>query len=467
MRVLVRSPEKLRDVPWAGGAEIVQGDLTHRESLEDALHDIDVLYYLVHSMGGVKGFADVELTSARNVAEAARAAGVKRIVYLGGLHPSGTDLSPHLRSRAEVGRVLMESGVPTVVLQAGVVIGSGSASFEMIRHLTDRLPVMVTPKWVKNRIQPIAVRDVLHYLLAFADLNVAPDANRTFDVGGPDVMEYGEMMQTYGEVAGLPRRRMFVVPVLTPHLAGHWINLVTPIPKALAMPLIESLQCEAIADETEIDAVVPRPQGGLTDFREAVKLALQRIDEGHVETRWSNASVPDAPADLLPSDPEWAGETVYTDLRTLRADVPPEKLWEVVEGVGGENGWYSLPLAWEVRGWMDRAVGGVGLRRGRRDPHHLYNGEALDFWRVEEIDRGKLLRLRAEMKVPGGAWLEFKVSPDGAGSRLDQRAVFFPKGLFGRLYWYSVLPFHGVIFQSMVNNITKAAQGSATVAAPA
>ncbi|WP_149359186.1 SDR family oxidoreductase [Lolliginicoccus suaedae] len=460
VRVLARTPEKLRDVPWAREAEIVQGDLTDIHSLEEACQGIDVIYYLVHSMGGDKRFADTERQSALNLVHAAEAAGVQRIIYLGGLHPSSDDLSPHLRSRAEVGDILLGSTVPTIVLQAGVVIGSGSASFEMIRHLTDRLPVMVTPKWVKNRIQPIAVRDALHYLLALADLSTAAGENRTFDIGGPDVMQYGEMMQTYGEIAGLPRRRMIVVPVLTPRLAGHWINLVTPVPKALAMPLIESLQCEAIAHESDIKDFVPPPAEGLTPYRRAVRLALQRIDDGDVETRWSNASVPDAPADKLPSDPDWSGETVYTDIRRQECSAPPEKLWEVVEGIGGENGWYSFPLAWSVRGWMDRLVGGVGLRRGRRDARHLYKGEALDWWRVEEIEPPRLLRLRAEMKVPGGAWLEMRVHPSGTGSQLDQRAVFFPKGLFGRLYWYSILPFHGVIFSGMVKNMTRTAERS-------
>ncbi|GGC52858.1 NAD(P)-dependent oxidoreductase [Hoyosella rhizosphaerae] len=455
---MARTPDKLRDVPWARDVDVVQGDLTDADSLLNACKDIDVVYYLVHSMGGDKSFAATERESALNFVRAAEAAGVQRIVYLGGLHPPGVDLSPHLKSRAEVGEILLASSIPTVVLQAGVVIGSGSASFEMIRHLTDRLPVMVTPKWVRNRIQPIAIRDALHYLIALADLSVAPGANRTFDIGGPDVMQYGEMMKTYGDVAGLPKRRMVVVPVLTPHLAGHWINLVTPVPKALAMPLIASLQCEAIAHEHDIDDFIPPPAEGLTPYRRAVKLALQRIDDGNVETRWSNASVPEAPADILPSDPDWAGETVYTDLREQECAAPPEKLWAVVEGIGGENGWYSFPVAWSIRGWMDRVVGGVGLRRGRRDARHLYKGEALDWWRVEEIRPPELLRLRAEMKVPGGAWLEMKVVPTENGSRLEQRAVFFPKGLVGVLYWYSILPFHGVIFSGMVKNMTSTAE---------
>ena len=461
VRVLARSPQKLRDVPWADGVEVAQGDLSDRESLDDAFRDVDVVYYLVHSMGGSDHFAEAERQSAENVAEAAKGAGVRRIVYLGGLHPETGDLSPHLKSRAEVGRILVESGVFTVVLQAGVVIGSGSASFEMIRHLTNRLPVMTTPKWVHNQIQPIAVRDVLHYLIESAE---APfETSRTWDIGGPDVMQYGEMMNTYASVAGLRKRRMLVLPVLTPRLAGHWIGLVTPIPRGLAMPLIESLQYDAIAHEQDIDRVIPPPEGGLTRYAESVRLALRRIEDGEVETTWSNATDAGAPSDPLPSDPDWAGEVVYLDERARDCEAPPELLWDVVEGIGGENGWYSFPVAWVIRGWMDKIVGGVGLKRGRRDPRRLHTGEALDWWRVEEIDRGSLLRLRAEMKAPGGAWLELRVIPRDGGrkSRYEQRAIFFPRGLGGRLYWFAIMPFHGVIFRGMLENITTKAERAA------
>lgn len=461
VRVLARTPQKLRDVPWSSDVEIVQGDLNDRGSLDEAFRDVDIVYYLVHSMGGDDHFAEAERRSAENVAEAAKAAGVRRIVYLGGLHPVTGELSPHLESRAEVGRILVDSGVFTVVLQAGVVIGSGSASFEMIRHLTNRLPVMTTPKWVHNQIQPIAVRDVLHYLIESAS---APfPSSRTWDIGGPDVMQYGEMMNTYAAVAGLRKRRMLVLPVLTPRLAGHWIGLVTPIPRGLAMPLIESLQYDAIAHEHDIDAVVPKPAGGLTSYADSVTLALRRIEDGEVETTWSNATDNGAPSDPLPSDPDWAGEVVYVDERAQDCSAPPELLWDVVEGIGGENGWYSFPVAWVIRGWMDKIVGGVGLKRGRRDPRRLINGEALDWWRVEEIERGSLLRLRAEMKAPGGAWLELRVIPRDGGtrSRYEQRAIFFPRGLGGRLYWFAIMPFHGVIFRGMLENITTKAERAA------
>ncbi|RQM34130.1 SDR family oxidoreductase [Rhodococcus ruber] len=460
VRVLARTPDKLRDVPWAGDVEIVRGDLTDPQSLAVACRDVDVLYYLVHSMGGRGEFIDTERAEAENVAAAARAAGVRRIVYLGGLHPDTADLSTHLRSREQVGRILVESGVPTLALQAGVVIGSGSASFEMIRHLSNRLPLMTTPKWVNNRIQPIAVRDVLHYLVGAA---TAPlPRSRTYDIGGPDVLRYGEMMQVYAEVAGLRRRRILVLPVLTPKLAGLWIGLVTPIPPSLGRALIESLSNDAVVSEHDIDDVIPPPPGGLTGYREAVGLALHKIERGDVETTWASASPVGAPAEPLPSDPHWAGEVVFVDERRIDCDTDAGTVWEVVESIGGENGWYSFPLAWTIRGWLDRFAGGVGLSRGRRNPRTLHTGDALDFWRVERLERPTLLRLRAEMRAPGGAWLEWRIEPlDPGRARLHQRAIFFPKGLAGRVYWYALVPFHGIIFKGMLENIAGAAHRAA------
>ncbi|RWZ67839.1 SDR family oxidoreductase [Labedella populi] len=454
VRVLVRNPDRLRDVPWAGAVEIIQGDLLDADTLDAAFTDVEVAYYLVHSMTSSYGasFEDSERSSAENVAIAAKRAGVGRIVYLGGLHPEGVELSRHLRSRAEVGDVLMASGVPTAVLQAGVVIGSGSAAFEMVRHLTEVLPYMPAPRWVRNVIQPIAVRDVLHYLIGAAALPAG--VNRTFDIGGPDVLRYGQMMNGYAVEAGLPQRPIAPLPVLTPRLASHWVNLVTPIPRSLAMPLVESLQYDCVVREHGIDEYIPAPDGGLAGYRRAVRLALAKMKDGEVETSWQDASVADAASDPLPSDPDWAGHTVFTDDRTRETPASPERVWAVVESIGGENGWYSFPLAWSARGWMDKIVGGVGLRRGRRHPTRLNTGEALDWWRVEKIERGRFLRLRAEMKVPGLAWLEMTVDQTETGSRYRQRAVFFPHGLAGRLYWIAILPFHGVIFSGMARRIT-------------
>jgi uncharacterized protein YbjT (DUF2867 family) len=459
VRVLVRQPERLRDAPWAASVDVVAGDLGDRAAVDRAMDGIEVVYYLVHSMGGRGDFESIELEIARNVAASAREHGVGRIVYLGGLHPEGVRLSRHLRSRAEVGEVLLGSGVPTVVLQAGVIIGSGSTSFEMIRHLTEVLPYMPAPRWVRSRIQPIAVRDVLHYLIRAAD--VPADVNRAFDIGGPDVYRYGQLMNGYAVEAGLPQRPIAALPVLTPWLAGQWVNLVTPIPRRLAVPIIESLQFDCVMRDHDIDAVIPPPAEGLLPYRTAVRLALERERAGEVETSWRNAQVRGAPSDPLPSDPEWAGHTVYVDEREQRSTAPADDVWRVIEGVGGENGWYSFPLLWAIRGWIDKLSGGVGLQRGRRDADELHVGDAVDFWRVEAIDRGRSLRLRAEMRVPGRAWLELATSDVDGGSDYRQRAVFFPKGLSGRLYWWAIVPFHDVIFSGMANRITAEAEASA------
>ena len=456
VRVLAREPHRLEGVPWHDDVEIIQGDLQVRADVARAVSDVDVLYYLVHSMSSAGDFEVVERRVATLVAEEAKAAHVKRIVYLGGLHPEGK-LSRHLGSRKEVGDILLASGVPTIALQAGVIIGSGSASFEMIRHLTEILPAMPAPKWVRNHIQPIAVRDVLHYLVKSAEL--APEVNRAFDIGGPDVFRYYELMNGYAQEAGLKERLILALPVLTPWLASQWVNLVTPIPRSLAVPIIESLLHDAVMKNHDIDEVIPPPAEGLIGYRKSVELALVRMRSGEVETSWRNTEVIGAPSDPLPSDPEWAGHTVYTDSREVTVDAPSDELWKVVESIGGDNGWYSLPVAWAARGLLDKLVGGVGLRRGRRDPNRLVTGDALDFWRVEKIERGSFLRLRAEMKLPGLAWLEFTVTPvSEEHSTLTQRAIFFPQGLGGRLYWAAVTPLHGIVFAGMAKSMGKAAE---------
>ncbi len=455
VRVIAREPHRLDNVPWHNQVEIVKGDLLKSENVRDAVAGQDVVYYLVHSMSAAGDFEALERQVATTIATEALAAGVSRIVYLGGLHPDGP-LSRHLGSRKEVGDILLGSGVPTIALQAGVVIGSGSASFEMIRHLTEVLPYMPAPKWVRNFIQPIAIRDVLHYLVSSAAL--PKSVNRAFDIGGPDVFRYGQLMNGYALEAGLKQRAIASLPVLTPWLASQWVNLVTPIPRALAVPIIESLLHDAVMKNHDIDAVIPPPPEGLIGYRRAVRLALARMRSGDVDTSWRNTPVIGAPADPLPSDPEWAGHTVFTDIQEFSSSAGPEELWRVVEGIGGDNGWYSLPVAWAARGWLDKLVGGVGLRRGRRDPDTLVTGDALDFWRVEEIEHGRFLRLRAEMKLPGLAWLEFTVTPGpSGGSVLHQRAIFFPHGLGGRLYWLAVMPFHGIVFTGMASSMTKKA----------
>ncbi|WP_433888118.1 SDR family oxidoreductase [Streptomyces sp. CA-111067] len=465
VRCAARTPANLRDHPWAADAEVVRCDVLDPEQVGAAMRGIDVAYYLVHALGTGRDFEETDRRAARIFAEQAAAAGVRRIVYLGGLTPAGVpeaELSPHLRSRAEVGRILLDAPVPAAVLRAAVIIGSGSASFEMLRYLTERLPVMVTPSWVRTRIQPIAVRDVLRYLVGAATL--PDDVNRTFDIGGPDVVTYLDMMRRYAATARLPRRLIVPVPVLTPRLSSHWVGLVTPVPRSIAKPLTESLRHEVICAEHDIAGYVPDPPGRPISVDRALALALQRVKEAKVTTRWSSASVPGAPSDPLPTDPDWAGGSLYTDHRSRDVSASPEALWRVIEGVGGDNGWYSFPLAWAVRGWLDRLAGGVGLRRGRRDAQRLRTGDPLDFWRVEAIEPGRLLRLRAEMRLPGLAWLEMYADPadgdsgDGGSSRYRQRALFHPHGLLGHAYWWSVSPFHAIVFGGMARNIAKAAE---------
>ena len=459
VRCMSRSPGRLRDHPWAARVETAAADAADRQAVRRALAGTEIAYYLVHALGTGRRFEETDRAAARSFAAAAADAGVRRVIYLGGLAPSGErveELSPHLRSRGEVGRILLDAEVPAAVLRAAVILGAGSASFEMLRYLTERLPVMVTPRWVHSRIQPIAVQDVLRYLAGCASL---PDGvNRSFDIGGPDVLSYHDMMTRYARVAGLPPRVVVPVPLLTPRLSSLWVGLVTPIPGSLARPLVESLRHDVVCGEHEIAQYVPDPPGGLVGFERAVELALTRVREASVATRWSSASVPAAPSDPLPTDPGWAGGSLYGDERERVVRASPQRLWQVIEGIGGERGWYSFPLAWSVRGLIDRLVGGVGLARGRRDPDRLLVGESLDFWRVEEIEPGRLLRLRAEMRLPGLAWLELGVRQDDGRTLYTQRALFHPRGLFGHLYWWAVWPFHHFVFGGMERNVTLAAE---------
>lgn len=457
VRCLARTPKKLRDHPWRERVEVVRGDVVSGEGLAEALSDVDVAYYLVHSMGGGDDFESTDARGARTFARVAGETGVGRVVYLGGLAPSGQKLSPHMASRAEVAEILQAGPVPTVVLRAAVIIGSGSASFEMLRHLTERLPAMTTPRWVRSRVQPIAVRDVLR-LLVLAD-TLPADTDRVFDIGGTETLTYEEMVQRFAAVAGLSRRMVVPVPVLSPGLSSLWVGLITPVPPAVARPLVESLRHDAVVERDELSDLLDDHQR--LGFDEAVTLALRRIDEDRVDTRWSSAAWSSAPSDPLPTDPEWSGGSLYTDRRARVVEAPIEAVWRVIEGIGGRRGWYSWPLAWAARGWIDLAVGGVGPRRGRRDPEHLRMGDSLDFWRVEEIVPGRLLRLRAEMRLPGPAWLELGVARVRGRTVYHQRAVFHPRGLLGHLYWKAVTPFHGVVFGSMATNIAARAEHDA------
>jgi len=455
VRVLARNSSRVAQHIWADQVEIVDGDATNIDVLGKALAGVDVAYYLIHSLMLKADFEADEIKTAKIFSQVAKEQDVKRIIYLGGIINDDHDLSAHMSARSGTGEVLRNSGVPTIELRAGVVIGSGSASFEMLRNLTERLPFMVTPKWLKNRIQPIAVRDVLRYLVGAA--SIPSEVSGVFDVGGPEVFTYLEMMQRYAAAAGLRKRIIIPLPVLTPRLSSGWVGLVTPVPYTLARRLVESLKHEVIASPSKINDYIPLPEGGLTPFAQAVKLALVKIKDARVETRWSGASIPGAPSDPLPTDPDWAGGSLYRDVRTVRSHDDSLEVWKRIESIGGDNGYSTATWAWQLRGFADRLVGGVGLRRGRRDPNKLIVGDAVDFWRVEEMIPGKLLRLRAEMKMPGLAWLEFELAVDEATgeSVVTQTATYAPKGLWGHLYWWLVFPMHGIVFPSMARFVLK------------
>lgn len=460
VRILARHPDGLRQREWYGDVEVVAGDAMDPVDMDRAMTGVDVAYYLMHSLSNHADFERQERDMASTFARAARDNGVRRIVYLGGMIPEGTTtLSPHLRSRTQVGEILRGSGVPTIEFRAAVIIGSGSASFEMLRYLTERLPAMITPRWVRTRTQPIAVRDVLHYLVAAA--RVPGTVNRSYDIGGPDVMTYQSMMQEFAEVAGLRPRIILPINLLSPGLSSHWVGLVTPVPRGIARPLVESLKIPVVCRDHSVAEIIPDPAQGLLPYRTAVALALTRVREANVTTRWSSASVEGAPAAPLPTDPDWAGGSLYTDVREVDVAADQQDTFAIVDAIGGEHGYFAANWMWEIRGAMDRVVGGVGLRRGRRDPNHTQVGDALDFWRVEERIEPELLRLRAEMRLPGLAWLEWHVEPGGSGTHLTQKATFFPRGLAGHAYWWSVAPFHAFVFKPMVRRIGRAAEARA------
>ncbi len=452
VRVLARNPSRLKDHPWIDRVEIFEGDANDEVALKGAMTGADVAYYLLHALMSKDDFETKERELAEHFVRCAKSAKIRRIVYLGGIIAPNEELSPHMQSRADTGAILRDSGIPTAELRAAVVIGSGSASFEMLRYLTERLPIMTVPKWVQVRIQPIAVRDVLRYLVGAAAL--APEINGTFDIGGPEIYTYKQMMEKYAEAAGLRKRIIIPVPVLTPRLSSGWVGLVTPVPYTLARRLVASLKNEVVVGNDQIRSLIPDPEGGLTPFSTAVKLALTKIKDARVETRWTNASFPGSPSEPLPTDPNWAGGSLYTDVRVVKSKDPVDKVWSRIEAIGGDNGYSTATWAWRLRGLADKLIGGAGLRRGRRDPNHLLVGDALDFWRVEALDRGSLLRLRAEMRMPGLAWLEFSVVADNdGGCTVTQRAIYAPKGLLGHAYWWSVWPMHGLVFPSMAKSV--------------
>lgn len=463
VRCLARAPGKLEARPWRDhpGIEVVQGDVDDTDALAEHLTGCASAYYLIHSMESASGdFADRDAQLARSFAQAAERAGIQRIIYMGGLGEMGEDLSEHLRSRREVEEVLAAGSVPVTTLRAAMIIGSGSASFEILRYLVERLPAMITPRWVRTESQPIAVRDVLHYLIAA--LETPETAGEAIDIGGPDVHTYKELMRIMAEELELPRRLIVPVPVLTPRLSSLWIGLVTPVTSRIGRPLAEGLRNRVVVTNDTADRLLPHQP---IDARTAIRTALGKTKSNSVETRWSSAGP-------ISGDPDWAGGTVFNDTRRIGIDATPAAVFRAVCRVGGGHGWYAADTLWRIRGWMDQLVGGPGLRRGRRHTENVEYGEALDFWRVISVQKDRSLLLRAEMKLPGVATLGFEIdpppsdqdearpaaSPNQETTDLQMTARFRPKGLLGLAYWYAVLPLHGFVFRGMLNGIKRAAE---------
>jgi uncharacterized protein YbjT (DUF2867 family) len=439
VRVMARQPAKLDDVPWREQVEVIGGDVADGERVQRALDGQHVLYYLVHSLLR-SDFVDFDARAASNVAGAAARAGLSRIVYVGGIIPDGQRLSDHLASRAEVGRLLQESGVPTVELRAAAIIGAGSASFEMLRYLTERLPLMITPRWLRTQVQPIAVRDVLYYLTNAAELPA--EVSRAFDIGGPDTFTYTDMIRKYAAIAGLRRRIAIPVPVLTPWLSSHWVNLITPLPRLLASSLMDSLENDVVSSEHDIAEHIPDPEGGLAHYEDAVELALARLADGELQTRWWRRVGDDSPSRPLPTDPPWAGGPLHERVWERRIPADAETLWQALESIGAEHGWSAAPLL-----------------RPLRNPCRLHAGEPLEWWRVEHIDPPYLLRLRADIPLPGRLWLELSVRDDGDGqSRYRQRTLFQPYGLAGEVFWTASGLFRGAVLGGIARDVTSAVQ---------
>lgn len=449
VRVLVRDAGRVRGRRWEHRVEVCEGDLFDAASLERALDGIDDAYYLVHSMTHADDYADRDRIAARNFVHAGRQ--LRHCIYLGGLVPNAAHVSQHLASRGETGAIL-RGGLPTTEFRAGPIVGSGSASFEIIRYLTERLPFMVAPRWINNAVQPIAVRDVLSYLLAAREH--LPSG--LVEIGGADVLSFADMLRGYAAARGL-RRTIVAVPVMAPAMAALWIDKVSPIPRRLAEPLVEGIAHPVVADTRKAAEIFPdvKPM----TYRVAVDRALRRLAEHAVESRWSDALGHDHGYELRDR------EGVLEETRAIWVDAQPDQVFRAFCRLGGEQGWLAWNVLWRIRGFIDRIVGGPGLRRGRRDPAQLYLGEVVDFWRVEVLERPRLLRLRAEMKLPGNAWLQFTALPEGHGTRLIQSALFAPRGLLGLLYWYAMYPAHLFIFGDMVRGVAQLARNEPLVGA--
>jgi len=452
VRVLVRSEARVLSRPWAGQVEVVVGDALDAESLANALDGVDTAYYLIHSMSSGAAFHELDMQVARAFGQAAHEADVRHIVYLGGLGDPKANLSTHLRSRQETGQALRESGVPVTEFRAAVIVGAGSVSFEMIRYLAERLPVMICPRWIYSRIQPIAIDDLLDYLVAAP--SVPACKGLTIEIGGADTTTYRGLMLGYAKARGL-RRLMIPVPVLTPHLSSYWVHWMTPIPASIAVPLVEGLRNNVVVTDNLARTVFPRivPQ----DYASAIGSVMKDMDAGRIDTSWSDAAgTASAPQELVHLE---SREGLIIERRRRSVAAPAQNVFRVCTGIGADRGWYFANWAWRLRGMLDRLLGGAGLRRGRRHPDDLRIGDALDFWRVEALEPNRLVRLRAEMKMPGKAWLQFEAREGENGTtQLEQTAVFSPKGVAGLLYWYALYPFHAWIFRGLIRSIAQRAE---------
>ncbi len=454
VRCMVRDPSRLEGRRWREQVEVVAGDVLDPTSLAEAVRGVETAYYLVHSMAGGHAFHERDLEGARHFSRALRDAGGQRLIYLGGLGDPDSELSLHLRSRQQTGDALRESGIAVTEFRAAVIVGSGSLSFELVRYLTERVPILICPRWVFTRVQPISTRNVLEYLVLA--LSTPASAGQVIEIGGADILTYADMMTGYARVRGLSRR-VVPVPFLTPSYSAGWVHLVTPVPSVIARALIEGLRNEVVMHSDLAHRLFP----GMTllSYEDSVRLALARLEAGKVETTWNTALSTSAgeaqPVQLT------THEGMEIERRQLVVRAPADAVFRAFCSLGGTRGWPSMNWAWQVRGVMDRMVGGVGMRRGRRHPTEVRAGDAIDFWRVERVEPDRLLRLRAEMKVPGRAWLEFTATPEAdGGTRLTQEALFAPKGVLGWLYWYAMYPFHDRIFSEMIRQIGRIAEGS-------
>ena len=453
VRVLVRSRARARSRSWSGEVEIAVGDALNPQDLTRALPGVETAYYLIHSMSGGASFGDLDVRAARAFGLAARAAGVQRIIYLGGLGKPAAELSRHLRSRHETGRALRECGVPVTEFRAAVIVGSGSISFEMIRYLVERLPVMVCPRWIYSRIQPIAVDDVLAYLVA--SLEVSESKGQIIEIGGRDVTTYRGLILGYANARSL-RRLLVPVPVLTPRLSSYWVHWITPIPSGITGALVEGLRNDVTVTDDCARRLFPHIQP--LNFASALDRVMKDLDIGLTDTSWSDAAGP-APERGQQVVLE-TSQGLIVERRSRRIAAPAEDVYRVIAGIGAARGWYFANWTWRIRGMLDRLLGGAGLRRGRRHPDDLRIGDAVDFWRVEDLEVDRLLRLRAEMKLPGRAWLQFRLSAAPNGStHMEQTAAFGPKGLAGLVYWYALYPVHAWIFDGLAAAISRRAEG--------